>query len=113
MNIIDEAGSLSTEIKAKQKNLDSLKTQIKELPSSELTGADFVAKISTRITKAFKQEALLEKVKEAGAFWLIKEVVDLDKLEDSIAQGEIDGALFQDCISYTESKVLSFRRKKR
>ena len=90
MNIIDEAGQLNAEINAKKKNLESLKSQIKSLPDEEL---------------------LLKKVKEAGALWLIKETVDLDKLEDSIAMNEIDGSLFIDCIVSKETKALAFKKR--
>ena len=90
MNIIDEAGQLNAEIAAKKKNLDSLKNRIKLLPEGELEGSNFKAVITTRVTKSFNEELLLKKEKEAGALWLIKETVDIDKLEDSIAMDEID-----------------------
>ena len=111
MNIIDEAGKLNAEINAKKKNLDSLKSKIKALPDDELVGDSFKAVITTRITKSFNEDLLLQKVKEAGALWLIKETVDLDKLEDSIAMNEIDGSLFIDCIVSKEIKALAFKKR--
>ena len=110
MSIIDEAGQLNAEINAKKKNLESLKSKIKALPDDELVGDSFKAVITTRITKSFNEELLLRKVKEAGALWLIKETVDLDKLEDSIAMNEIDGSMFADCIVVKETKALSFKK---
>lgn len=110
MNIIDEAGQLNAEINAKKKDLESLKSQIKALPVGELVGDNFKAVITTRVTKSFNEDLLLQKVKEAGALWLIKETVDLDKLEDSIAMNEIDGSLFIDCIVTKETKTLSFKK---
>ena len=111
MNIIDEAGQLNAEINAKKKNLESLKSQIKALPDDELVGDNFKAVITTRVTKSFNEDLLLQKVKEAGALWLIKETVDLDKLEDSIAMNEIDGSLVIDCIVAKETKALSFKER--
>lgn len=113
MSIIDEAGQLNAEITAKKKNLDSLKNQIKLLPEDELEGSNFKAVITTRVTKSFNEDLLLQKVKEAGALWLIKETVDLDKLEDSIAMNEIDGSMFADCIVAKETKALSFKKVRR
>ena len=110
MNIIDEAGHLNAEINAKKKNLESLKSKIKALPDDELVGDNFKAVITTRVTKSFNEDLLLQKVKEAGALWLIKETVDLDKLEDSIAMNEIDGSLFIDCIVSKETKALAFKK---
>ena len=110
MNIIDEAGQLNAEINAKKKNLESLKSKIKALPDDELVGDSFKAVITTRVTKSFNEDLLLQKVKEAGALWLIKETVDLDKLEDSIAMNEIDGSMFADCIVPKETKALSFKK---
>ena len=76
MNIIDEAGQLNAEINAKKKNLETLKNQIKALPDDELVGDSFKAVITTRITKCFNEDLLLQKVKEAGALWPIKETVE-------------------------------------
>ena len=111
MNIIDEAGQLNAEINAKKKNLESLKSKIKALPDDELVGDNFKAVITTRVTKSFNEDLLLQKVKEAGALWLIKETVDLDKLEDSIAMNEIDGSLFIDCIVSKETKALALKKR--
>ena len=111
MNIIDEAGQLNAEINAKKKDLESLKSKIKLLPEDELGGSNFKAVITTRVTKSFNEEMLLKKVKEAGALWLIKETVDLDKLEDSIAMNEIDGSLFVDCIISKETEALAFKKR--
>lgn len=72
MNIIDEAGQLNAEINAKKKNLESLKSKIKVLPDDELVGDSFKAVITTRVTKSFNEDLLLQKVKEAGALWLIR-----------------------------------------
>ena len=113
MNIIDEAGQLNAEINAKKKNLESLKSKIKALPDDELVGDSFKAVITTRVTKSFNEDLLLQRVKEAGALWLIKETVDLDKLEDSIAMNEIDGSMFADCIVAKETKALSFKKVRR
>ena len=52
-------------------------------------------------------------LKELGAKWLLKEVVDTDKLEDSIAAGEVDGSKFADCIDKKETLAVKFVKGKK
>ena len=79
--MIDKAGELNATITANKKELDSLKKEIKSKNLSELRGSRYVAEVSERVSTSFDEDKLLSKVKDIGANWLLKEIVDEDKLE--------------------------------
>ena len=86
--MIDKAGELNATITANKKELDSLKKEIKSKNLSKISGSKYVAEVSERVSTSFDEEKLLTKVKDIGANWLLKEVVDEDRLEESLVKGE-------------------------
>ena len=110
--LVDKAGELNTTITANKKELDGLKKEIKGKNLSELKGSKYVAEVSERVATSFDEDKLLTKVKEVGANWLLKEVVDEDKLEESIVKGELEAEQFNDCIIEKVSQVLKFKKVK-
>ena len=107
--MIDKAGELNTTITANKKELEGLKKEIKSKNLSELRGSRYVAEVSERVSTSFDEDKLLSKVKDIGANWLLKEIVDEDKLEESLVKGEIEAEQFNDCIIEKVSRVLKFK----
>lgn len=110
--MIDKAGELNATITANKKELEGLKKEIKGKNLSELKGSKYVAEVSERVATSFDEDKLLSKVKDIGANWLLKEVVDEDKLEESIVKGELEAKQFNDCIIEKVSRVLKFKEIK-
>ena len=110
--MIDRAGELNTTFTANKKELASLKKEIKSKNLSELRGSRYVAEVSERVATSFDEDKLLTKVKEVGANWLLKEIVDEDTLEESIVKGELEAEQFNDCIIEKVSQVLKFKEIK-
>ena len=110
--LVDLAGKLNKEVNDGKKTLEGYKTQLKNLGEHELSGSDYKAEVSERVATSFDEDKLLIKVKEAGANWLLKEVVDEDKLEESIVKGELEAEQFNDCIIEKVSQVLKFKKVK-
>jgi hypothetical protein len=50
--------------------------------------------------------------KKLNAKWLLKEVVDEDVLEQSLASGEIEAKEFADCIISKSTQAISFKELK-
>lgn len=111
-SLIDKAGELNNTITANKKELDSLKKEIKSKNLSKISGSRYVAEVSERVSTSFDEEKLLTKVKDIGANWLLKEVVDEDRLEESLVKGEIEAEQFNDCIIEKVSQVLKFKKVK-
>ena len=110
--MIDKAGELNATITANKKELDSLKKEIKSKNLSKISGSKYVAEVSERVSTSFDDDRLLFKVKDIGANWLLKEVVDEDKLEESLVKGELEAEQFNDCIVEKVSQVLKFKKVK-
>ena len=109
---IDELGALDLEAKRIKKILDSGKAEIKASGKKEIQGKSFVAKVSERASTKINEEKALKVVRDNEITWLLKEVVDLDKLEDAIISGEVESELFKDCISEDVVKAVSFKKMK-
>lgn len=88
-----------------------IKAYAKEQAVSEVDGTTFKATISERNQPKLNQEKAVEIALKAKAKWLLKQVVDEDKLEEAIRSGEIDGALFADCWTNKTISVISFKKK--
>lgn len=110
--MIDKAGELNATITANKKELASLKKEIKSKNLSKISGSKYVAEVSERVSTSFDDDRLLFKVKDIGANWLLKEVVDEDKLEESLVKGELEAEQFNDCIVEKVSQVLKFKKVK-
>ena len=112
---IDETALQNVTYNNLKKELESAKNELKEYAKSndlmELEGTTFTATISERNKPTLNQEKAVEVVLKAKAKWLLKQIVDEDKLEEAIRSGEIDGKLFVDCYTNKPSSVISFKKK--
>ena len=112
---IDETALQNVTFNNLKKELESSKNEIKEYcKENKLTsmqGTSFEVSISERSKATLNQEKAVEVVLKAKAKWLLKQVVDEDKLEEAIRSGEIDGKLFADCWSTKTSSVITFKKK--
>ena len=110
---IDKVAKLNAQVTALKKELDGYKAQLKsELTDGSYAGEEYEAVIKTRESQSMNPDKTLEVVKKLGANWLLKEVVDLNALEDSIAGHEIDGAEFADCIDTKSTVAVTFKKRK-
>ena len=112
---IDETALQNVTFNNLKKELEVAKNELKEYAKSndlmELEGTTFTATISERNKPTLNHEKAVEVVLKAKAKWLLKQIVDEDKLEEAIRSGEIDGKLFVDCYTTKTSSVISFKKK--
>ena len=112
---IDETALQNVTYNNIKKELEVAKNELKEYAKSndlmELEGTTFTATISERNKPTLNQEKAVKVVLKAKAKWLLKQIVDEDKLEEAIRSGEIDGKLFIDCYTTKTSSVISFKKK--
>jgi len=112
---IDETALQNVTYNNLQKELESAKNELKAYAKDndlmKLEGTTFTATISERNKPTLNQEKAVAVVLKAKAKWLLKQIVDEDKLEEAIRSGEIDGALFADCYTTKTSSVISFKKK--
>ena len=112
---IDEIALQNVTFNNLKKEIEATKNELKKYAKSNdlmvLEGTKFMAVISERNKPTLNQEKAVEVVLKAKAKWLLKQVVDEDKLEEAIRSGEIDGALFADCYTTKTSSVISFKKK--
>ena len=112
---IDETALQNVTFNNLKMELEVAKNELKEYAKSndlmELEGTTFKATISERNKPTLNQEKAVEVVLKAKAKWLLKQIVDEDKLEEAIRSGEIDGKLFVDCYTTKTSSVISFKKK--
>lgn len=112
MNIIDEAAELNNQYKEIEKKLSDKKKEIKKNGEGSFEGDKYIAVVSQRAKRKFNQDKALEVVKKLNAKWLLKQVVDEEKLEDALATGELDASEFKDCVETSYSSAITFRVKK-
>lgn len=111
---IDEVAKLNLEVTSLKKELDGYKAQLKsELTDGSYAGEEYEAVIKTRESQSMNPDKTLEVVKKLGANWLLKEVVDMGALEDSLATHELDAKEFIDCIDTKSTVAVTFKKKKR
>ena len=112
---IDETALQNVTFNNLKKEIEATKNELKEYAKSNdlmvLEGTKFMAVISERNKPKLNQEKAVEVVLKAKAKWLLKQIVDEDKLEEAIRSGEIDGKLFADCYTTKTSSVISFKKK--
>lgn len=102
-----------------KKSVDKHNKQIKEMMQDynieELeTDNGLVAKMNIQKRESFNEAKLLEKLKTLGVTTPIKtiEVVDMDLLEDSIYNGQLDASKLSDCEQVKEVITLKVNKKK-
>ena len=110
---IDKVAKLNAQVTALKKELDGYKAQLKaDCEDGSYAGGEYEAIIKTRVSQSLNPDRALAVVKKLNANWLLKEVVDLNALEDSIAGHEIDGAEFVDCIDTKSTVAVTFKKRK-
>lgn len=107
--LIDRAAELNLQKAEIEKELDKIKTAIKAGGAGTYNGDKFKAVVTNRVSKTLNQEKALAVTKKLGAKWLIKEVVDEKKLEESLAAGEIEAKEFSGCIDTKTTTAISFK----
>mgnify|MGYP006327569795 FL=1 len=110
---IDELAELNKQFNEIKKKLDKAKAEYKEQGEGRYEGSSYSLVVEKRVSQKLNEEKATEVIKELGAKWLLKEVVDTDKLEDSIAVGEVDGSKFADCIDTKETLAVKFVKGKK
>lgn len=104
---IDDIARMNSELSELKKKLEKAKTEIKSKGIGSYEGTEYKAIVECRVSSKLDTEKALKVAKEIGAKWIIKETIDEEALEDSIAGNEIDGSKFADCI--TEKKTLAVK----
>lgn len=102
-----------------KKETDKTNKEIKELMQQLDTGEfetdnGLVAKMNIQKRESFNEAKLLEKLKTLGVTTPIKtiEVVDMDLLEDTIYNGQLDASKLSDCKQVKEVITLKVNKKK-
>jgi len=110
---IDKAAELNLRKADIEKQLKGIKETIKENGEGSYEGTKYIATVSSSVkSRKLNQNKALEVVNKLGAKWLLKSIVDEEKLEDAIASGEIDGKEFKDCIDISYVTKITFKEKK-
>ena len=110
---IDELAELNKQFNEIKKKLDKAKAEYKEQGEGRYEGSSYSLVVEKRVSQKLNEEKATEVIKKLGAKWLLKEVVDTDKIEDSIAVGEVDGSKFVDCIDKKETLAVKFVKGKK
>lgn len=113
MNKIDRAAELNKHITELTKELNELKADIKSAGEGSSDGERYVALVKECVTQRLNQEKATEIAKKIGAKWLLKTVIDEEKLEDSLASREISAEEFSGCVDVSRTYSVSFREKKK
>jgi len=109
---IDKIAELNNEYNRIKKELDKAKAELRASGQENIQGNDYVAIIKPRTTTKLDNEKAVAIIKKYKANWLLKEVVDEDKLNDALYQGELDPALFKDCLDEKTTYVINFKKKR-
>ena len=107
--LIDRAAELNLRKAEIEQELEKIKTAIKSSGVGTYNGSKYKAVVTNRVSKSLNQEKAMEVVKRIGAKWLIKEVVDEKKLEESLAAGEIEAKECAGCIDTKTTTAISFK----
>ena len=112
MNKIDRAAELNKQITELTKELNDLKADIKSAGEGSSAGEKYVALVKERVMRKLNQEKATEVAKKLGAKWLLKTIVDEEKLEDSLASGELSAEEFVGCVDEKKTYAVTFKEKK-
>lgn len=112
MYSVDYVAELNAKVTQLKKELDDAKKELKSLGKESIDGSNYIAVVKPRVTTKLNQERALKVIKDIGADWLLKEVVDENKLNDALYQKELDASLFKDCLDEKTTYVINFKKKK-
>ena len=78
------------------------------------TKSGFVAKITIQNRESFKEDMLVQKLKELGATTAVKtiEVPDMEEIENLIYNGKLDASKLADCKETKQVTTLKVTQKK-
>lgn len=107
--LIDRAAQLNAQKKKIEDELDSIKKKIKANGEGVYAGNKYQAIVTTRTTKSLNQDKAVEVARSLGAKWLLKEVVDEAKLEDSLSSGELPAKAFKNCVVSKNTTAITFK----
>lgn len=112
---IDTLAKNNAKLNEIKKKVEEAKTELKayfkENNMSEFEGTSFKVIIGERNQVKLNQDKAVEVVLKANAKWLLKQIVDEEKLEEAIRSGEIDGSLFADCWTTKTVQTVTFKKK--
>ena len=109
-SIIDILATKNAQLNELKKEVDKLKAEVKSQGVGNYQGNEYEAIVENRTASKLDLEKALEVAKDNNIKWVIKETIDEEALEDSIAQGEIDGSLFADCITEKTTTAIKFKK---
>lgn len=109
---VDYVAELNAQVTKLKKELDDAKKELKALGKESIDGGNYIATVKPRVTTKLNQERALKVIKDIGADWLLKEVVDEDKLNDALYQKELDASLFKACLDEKTTYAITFKKKK-
>lgn len=112
MYSVDYVAELNSKVTQLKKELDDAKKELKALGKESIAGDRYTAIVKPRVTTKLDMEKAYQIVKDVGADWLLKEVVDEDKLNDALYQRELDPQLFKDCLDEKTTYAITFKKKK-
>lgn len=101
--MIDEFGNRNETHKSLSKDKDALNKKIKDIMKEkqleEFSGINFKAKYSKSVSSSFDGDKLVSKLKSLDKSNLLKtvEVVDMEKLENEIYDGQLLASDLDDC----------------
>ena len=112
MYSVDYVAELNQQVTKLKKELDDAKKELKALGKESIDGSNYIAVVKPRVTTKLNQERALKVIKDIGADWLLKEVVDEDKLNDALYQKELDASLLTDCLIEKTTYAITFKKKR-
>lgn len=113
MITVDELAKLNSEFNSLKKKLDEAKIEYKSKGVGTYNGEEYKAVVETRTSQKLNLEKATKVAKELNMRWVLKEIVNEEALEDSIATGEIDGSKFADCIEEKSVVAIKFVKMKK
>ena len=93
---------------------EQIKSFMKEIKSSVYTAGNVKAIFKTQERTKLNEDKLLAKLNDLGRSDCIvmKPTVDVDKVEDLIYKGELDGKILSDCIEVKHVETLTVKEVK-
>lgn len=93
---------------------EKIKSFMKEIKSSVYTAGNVKAIFKTQERTKLNEDKLLAKLNDLGRSDCIvmKPTVDVDKVEDLIYKGELDGKILSDCIEVKHVETLTVKEVK-
>lgn len=108
-DLIDRAAELNAKKREIEAELEKLKVKLKANGVGTFIGSNYKAVVTERTTRSLDQDKAVKVAKKLNAKWLLKEIVDEDTLEQSLASGELEAKDFADCVISKTTQAITFR----